>query len=874
MKEWPLFSRRRRDQSLDEEIEAHLAMATRDRIERGEDAHAAEAATHREFGNRTLIQETTREMWGWGSLEAFVKDTRHALRQLRKAPGFTLTAVLVLALGVGANTAVFSIIDAVLLRSLPYTDSDRLLWIGEVIKGNTVDEVTLTPDFLNWREQNHAFTAIGAFNVLTRTLTGVAEPVQIRTVKASSALLPLLKVQPLLGRNFSQNEDQKGHDQVAILSYSLWQQSFGGSNTAIGRDIRLDDQVFVVIGVMPREFHFPVPEAIELLTPLGKNEAAELKRSDGMTIVHDVIARLKPGVTMEQARAEMEVIQSHTAPPSFLSHAQITVRVLPLRDRLVGDVRTTLFVLLGAVGFLLVLACANVANLLLGRAVSRQREMAIRSALGASRARLVKQILVESLVLAGIGCAGGLALAFWTRSVLLSFVPKGIPGLEALPLDLRVLGFAAMSACASALIFGLGPALTAAGAPIAHSLSSSGRSLIGGTRRQLWLNLLASTQLAIAIVLLTGGGLMLQSFWNLRYRNLGFRPERLLAMRLQPSRARYPHGAKQTAFLDELLESLGNLPGVDGAAAGDLPPGDGHATNNFVIEGRPEPPAGRGMIAGQFAVSASYFRLLDIPLLKGRTLMESDTVATNPVVLINDALARRYFRGENPIGQSLRTMPADPWRTIAGVVQDVKNAGLAASPEPTIYFPYRQTGGLGDSEWIVIRTPLNPIGLESELRKRVTQLDPQQPVGQMQTLDQRLNESASRPRLATILLGCFAALGLVLATVGLYGVMSFLVRWRFSEIGIRLAIGAQPRDVMGMILIQGFKVIFAGIAVGICGALVSNRLIQSLLYGVSAVDPLTFSLTVGFLAFVALMACYIPARQASKIDPMTTLQSE
>jgi len=874
MRVWPPFSRRRRDRALDEEIEAHLAMATRDRIAQGEDPQAAEAATRREFGNRTLIQESTREMWGWGSMEAFLTDTRYALRQLRKAPGFTVAAVLVLALGVGANTAVFSIIDAVLLRPLPYADSDRLLWIGEVIKHNTADDVTLTPDFLNWREQNHVFTAMGAFNVLTRTLTGGTEPAQIRTVKASAALLPLLKAQPLLGRNFSQDEDQKGHDQVAIISYRLWQQSFGGSNAVIGQDIRLDDQVFVVIGVLPREFHFPMPESIELLTPLGKNEAAELKRGDATSIVHEVIARLKPGVTLEQARAEMEMIQSHTAPPSFMPGAQITIRVLPLRERLVGDVRTTLFVLLCAVGFLLLLACVNVANLLLSRAVSRQREMAIRSALGASRARLAKQLLVEGLVLAALSCAGGLALAFWTRSILLSFVPKGIPGLEALPLDLRVLAFAVMSACVSALIFGLGPALTVAGAPIARSLSSGGRSLIGGTRRQLWLNVLASTQLAIAIVLLTGGGLMLQSFWNLRYRNLGFRPDRLLAMRLQPSRARYPRGPKQAAFLDELLESVGNLPGVDGSAAGNLPPGDWHATNSFVIDGRPELTAGRGMIAGQFSVSASYFRLLDIPLLKGRVLMESDTAAANPVVLINDALVYRYFHDENPIGQSLRTMPTDPWRTIVGVVQDVKNAGLAASPEPAIYFPYRQTGGLGEHEWIIIRTPLNPLALELELRKRVAQLDPQQPAGEMQTLEHRLNESASRPRLAAVLLGCFAALGLVLATVGLYGVMSYLVRSRFSEIGIRLAIGAQQHDVVGMILTQGFKVIFAGIAVGICWAFFSNRLIQSLLYGISAVDPLTFGFTVGFLAFVGLMACYIPARQASKIDPMTTLRSE
>jgi putative ABC transport system permease protein len=345
-------------------------------------------------------------------------------------------------------------------------------------------------------------------------------------------------------------------------------------------------------------------------------------------------------------------------------------------------------------------------------------------------------------------------------------------------------------------------------------------------------------------------------------------------MHLQPSRARYPHGAKQTAFLDELLESVGNLPGAEGSATGNLPPGDWHATNNFVIEGRPELSAGRAMIAGQFSVSASYFRLMNIPLIRGRSLLEGDTSTTSPVVVVNDALSRRYFPGENPIGHGLRTMPTDPWRTIVGVVGDVKNAGLAASPEPAIYFPYRQTGGIGEQEWIIVRTTLNPIGLESGLRKRIAQLDSQQPVGEMQTLDHRLDESASGPRLAALLLGCFAVLGLVLATVGVYGVMSYLVRWRFSEIGIRLAIGAQPRDVVGMILIQGSKVVFTGIAVGIACALVSSRLIHSLLYGASAVDPFTFSLSVGFLAFVGLVACYVPARQASKIDPVTTLRSE
>jgi putative ABC transport system permease protein len=791
---------------------------------------------------------------------------RHSIRALWKAPGFTVVAVSVLALGVGANTAMFSVIDAVLLRSLPYADAGRLLWIGESIRGTTTDEVTLTPDFLDWRSQNELFTGMAAFNSFTRTLTGAGDPVPLRTVKASAELLPLLKVQLMLGRNFAHSEDERGRDQVAILSYGLWQRSFGGAREIIGRPITLDDQVFTVVGVLPRDFHFPAPEPVEVLTPLGKNEATELKRAAGTTIVHDVIARLKPGVTLEQARAGMEVIQSHIAPPAFLSGARITVRVLPLRERLVGNVRATLFALLCAVGFLLLMACANVANLLLGRAVSRQREMAIRATLGASRWRLAQQLFVESLILAALGCAGGLVLAFWTRSVLLSLVPKGIPGLEALPLDLRVFAFAVVSACVSALIFGPGPALTAGSAPILPSLSQDGRAVSGGTRRQLWLNLLASAQMAIGIMLLTGGGLMLQSFWNLRYRNLGFQPDRLLTARVQLNRARYPDGAKQIAYLDALLENAANLPGVEGAAAGPLPPGDGHATNGFGIEGRPPQ---RGLIARKYAVSAAYFRLLGIPVLEGRGILDSDTASANPIALVSETLARRYFPAESPIGKRIRSERIDPWRTIAGVVRDVKTAGLAAAPEPVMYFPYRQTEaiGVGEDLNILVRTALNPLAIAPELRKLA-------PLSEMRTLDQRLTESVSRPRLATVLLGCFAALGLMLATVGLYGVMSFRVRWKFREIGIRLAIGAQPSDVRRMILMQSLRVILAGVAVGVLGALALNRLIGSLLYGVSPTDPLTFVCAFGILILVGLAASLHPARQASKIDPILTLRIE
>ena len=800
-------------------------------------------------------------------MTTFFHDFRFALRQLRKSPGFALVAVLVLALGVGANTAVFSVVDAVLLRPLPYPGSDRLVSVVETFTRNTADEVTLTPDFLDWRAQNHVFTAMAGFTDRTRILTGLEEPLQLRTVKASADLLTILNVQPLLGRNFLRGEDQKGHDQVAILSYGLWQRGFGGNRNILGRSITLDDQAITVVGILPRDFRFPT-EAIDLMTPLGKNEEAELKRGNEMTGIRNVIARLKPGVSLQQARAEMDVIESHLPRP--FTNMQLSIRVLPLQERLVGNARATLLTLLCAVGFLLLMACANVANLLLSRAVARQREMAVRAALGASGARLAAQLLVESLVLGALACAGGLAVAFWTRSLLLNLVATSVTGLEALPLDFRVLAFAAMAALGSAVVFGLGPALAGAGAPIAASLSSDSRSLTGGARRQFWLNTLASAQVAIAIVLLTGGGLMLQSFWKMRYRDLGFQPNHLLMAEFTLSQSRYPAGPRQVAFLDQLVEAVRNLPGVQDAAIGVVPPGFGHATNGFGIEGRPMPP-GQFPIARQFAVSAAYLRVMGIPILRGRNLAASDTASANPVALVSETFARRFFPGEEVLGKRIRSARNEAWRTIVGVVGDVKTAGLAVAPEAVFYFPYQQAAS---DPALVIRTALDAAALGPALRKRVAQLDPLQPVASIETMEQHLTDSVSRPRLATILLACFAALGLLLAGVGLYGVMSFLVRWRFREIGIRLAIGAQPRDVMAMVLMRSLRVMLAGAAAGIGCALWLNRLMHVLLYGISPADPLTFAAAVVFLCVVGMTASYIPARQAARIDPMATLRAE
>ncbi len=550
----------------------------------------------------------------------------------------------------------------------------------------------------------------------------------------------------------------------------------------------------------------------------------------------------------------------------------MTVAVVSLQSRFVGSLRSSLFVLLCAVGFLLLMGCANLSNLLLSRAIMRQREMAIRSSLGASRLRLIKQLIGESVLLAFLGCAAGLILALCVRGLLLHLIPRNIPGLTALTLDWRVLTFALVSACLSALVFGLGPALLSSAAPMAQSLATEGRYLFAGTRRQFWLNALASVQIAIAIVLLCGGGLMLRSFWNLRYRDLGFRSGHLLTAQLHLGEASYADSSAQIVFLNKFLESLSEMPGVEAVAIGNLPPGEGHATNGFGIEGRAPKPEGRKPVAEQYAISPAYLRVLQIPVLRGRGISEDDRAGTLFVALVSETFARRNFPGQDPLGRRLRPERTAPWSTIVGVVADVKTAGLTSSPESVIYFPYAQVGAIDSDVGVLLRTAFNPAYVGPELRRRVAQLDLQQPITDIQTMDRRLNESAAKPRLAAILLAFFAALGLVLAAVGLYGVMSLLVRGKFRDIGIRLAIGAQPRDVRRMVLMQSLQIMVAGVAGGICCALLLSRLMQSLLYGISSSDPLTLGIVVALLSLVGLAASYLPARQASRIDPMTTLR--
>ncbi len=864
-----LAGRRSVEEAFDEEAAAHLDLLTDRFVRQGMTPRQARAAAQRQFGGLSQLQDSLRDQRSYPFLDSLRRDVVLSLRQIRTAPRFTAVAALALGLGIGSSTAMFSIVNAVLLRPLPYPDDDRLVWAGEVMKGSSTDEVTLTPDFLEWRRQSRVFTGMAAYNTLLRTLMENGEATQLRTVKASAALLPVLKTEPLIGRPFLPSEDRKGHDQVAILSYHLWQQAFAGDRTIIGRRITLDDGEYEVVGVLRPDFRFPALQPVDLMTPLGKDEERELTRDAGATtIVHDVIARLAPAVSLGQARAEMQVIQANLAVPSFLRRTQISVRVMPLRERFAGSMRFALITLLCAVGCVLLLVCANVANLLLGRAESRRKEMAIRGALGASRGRIVQQLLVESLMLASLGCGLGLVVAFWACRLLVSMVPQSIAGTPALPLDLRVLGFAVLSAVFCALVFGLGPALMSADV-------SESRSIPGGRHKSLWLSALASLQMAIAIVLLAGGGLMLRSFWRLRYQDLGFPPSRVVTVSINLSHARYPSADRQIVFLDAALAGLKHIPGVEEAGFGLLPPGEGHATNGFGIEGRQWPAQGRRPVARQYSVSPNFFRMLGVRLVKGREFKESDAQTGLPVAMVNDAFARSQFPVEDPLGHRVRFEANTPWRTIVGVVSDIKTAGLANTAEPAIFAPYRQSGFVGgEGAGFLIRTAADVASLAPEVRKQVARADPQQPVIRMETIEQRLTESVAGPRLAAILLGCFGALGLLVAAFGLHSVMFALVRSRFREIGIRLAMGGQPRDMIRLVLGHSLVVMVIGLTAGVVCALLLSRTLASLLYGVSGTDVPTFAASVLLLLLTGLAASWLPARQASRVDPMETLRND
>jgi putative ABC transport system permease protein len=883
------FPLRRRDQEIDEEIRAHLEMAVRDRMERGETAEQARKAVLREFGNVGLVKEVTRDMWGWGWLEQVGQDLRFGARMLIKRPGFALVAVLTLALGVGANTAIFSVVNAVLLRPLPYAEPERLVFIYDSWPGGRIPKSPLMEaEFLRLRDEARSLEQVSLYTTATLTLTGAGEPERVACGTASGDLFAALGVPVALGRTFMREEEPRGQGHVVILSHSFWERKFAGGPGVIGQALTLDGRSYTIIGVLPQGFKSP-PElqadtAIELWLPPGYNLAGPCC-SHGL----NVVARLRGGQTLEQAQAEADTIMAGVKqdyPDGFPKDGAKRALIRPLQQEIVGDLRRPLWVLLAAVLFVLLIACANVANLLLARSEARQKEIALRAALGAGRGRIIRQLLAESLLLAITGGSMGLLLASLGLRLLPALGSENIPRLQEVTLDARVLGFTLLTSLLTSVVFGLVPAYQAVKFDLQTALKEGGRAAASARGRSRLRATLVVAEVALSLVLLVGAGLLIKSFWRLRQVDTGFSAEQVLTLRLFPPASAYPDDQHVAAFYEELLQRVRSLPGVTDAAVVDaLPLGDRSGGTVLEVEGRTVELSALNS-AGWRVVSPDYFRTLGVRLLRGRFLEDADQGQARLVAVINETLARAHWPDEEPLGRRIRLLNRPPGQattaflTVVGVVADVKSDGLTEAARQEVYVPLRQREaaidgmGLERQMSLAVRSSGEPLELAKVIRQEVAAIDPNVPVASVRTMEQILATVTVQPRFNMILLGIFAAVALVMASVGIYGVLSYSVTQRTHEIGIRLALGARQGNVLKMVVSQGMVLALTGMGIGVASAFALTRLMSGLLYGVSATDPVTFVAIALLLAGVALLACYLPARRASRVDPMIALRYE
>jgi putative ABC transport system permease protein len=816
----------------------------------------------------------------------FWQDLRYGIRMLAKSRGFTAVTVLTLALGIGANTAIFSVVNAVVLRPLPFPEPNRLVAVLEKNLQRSEQRTAAAvsyPDFLDWKTQNRVFEKIAGFHTSTFTLTGVDEPEPIHSAVVSSDLFVLLGVKPALGRTFLANEDDPNAPtgRVAILSHHLWQRRFGSDPHVLGRTVQLDSQTYTIVGVMPAGFQFPIqPQSIEVWTTF----AVDSITADGSKPIaaergahyFETIARLKPQVSIQQAQADVETIMAGLARQYPDTNAHRGAVVMPELDRLVGNVRPALLVLFGAVGCVLLIACVNVANLLLGRATSREKEIAIRSALGAGRLRVLRQLLTEAVLLSLLGGALGLLLAIWGTDLLLGLTPENVPRLQAVHVDGAVLGFTMGISLLTGLVFGLLPALHLSKLDLAEPLKESGRSSTDSARSKQLRSVLVVGEVALALMPLVGSGLLIQSFLRLQRVNPGFNPRHVLTFNLGLPDARY-NTVQQAAFFRQILERVRALPGIRSASAVvPLPLSEDRVRTSFEIEGRPVPKS-EEPLTEYCSVASDYFRTMQIPLFEGRDFTEGDDMKALAVVIVNQKFAQRFFPNQNPLGKRIKpgisaTESDRVMREIVGVVGDVKHHGLGVESDPEVYVPEEQIPF--DGMALVLRTDADPRGVTAAVRGEVKSLDKDLPLYDVKPLDQYLSASVAQPRFNTLLLAVFAGVALILAAVGLYGVMSYSVAQRIHEIGIRLALGAQQKDVMKLVVGQGLVLTLGGVVIGLAGALALTRLLTALLFGVSATDPITFGSVTVLLSAVGLAACYLPARRAMRVDPMVALRYE
>ena len=819
------------------------------------------------------------------ALSDLLQDIRFSVRSLIKTPGFTAVAIIILALGIGANTAIFTVVNAVLLRPLPYSNPDRLVMLWETnprfqIAGGTVP---VTPgDFMDWREQNTVFEYVCALGVGHWNLTGSGEPERISGASVSPNLFRLMGAEPHLGRAFTNDEDTAGASKVVVISYALWQRRFAGDPGLIGQTMTLDDQGYTVIGIAPEGFQFPrakelpffvgVANQTDLWRPMTlDDEFINKKRANHQLCV---MAKLNAGVTLERAQSEMTAIAKRLA-QTYSDNQGIGVRIVPLNEQVVGNVRTALWVMMGAVALVLLIACANVANLLLARSAARQKEIAIRTALGASRSRVLRQLLTEATLLAMAGAVGGILLSVWGIKAMLSLSRDTLPRAHEIGVDASVLGFTVAIAMLTTVFFGLTPGLQSSKVNLSESLKEGSRALAGGRRSNRLRRSMVIVEIALSLVLLIGAGLMIKSLAGLLNINPGFNPANTLTMNIALPGSRYPNANRQIAFFQDVTQRVSSLPGAQSVGLiSSAPLSGGVYAGGFSIESRADAD-GENLVADRRMISPQYFNALGIPLLRGRSFADRDDQNSTGVVIVSESWARRFLPNEDPIDKRIKLGGRDssrPWLTVVGVAGDVRDAALDSDAKPCLYIPYPQFPSSSMS--LLVRAAGDPKPLIASIRNEVWSIDKDQPVTDIQTMDQSVADSVSPRRFNAMLLAIFASLALVLASVGIYGVMAYSVAQRTNEIGIRMALGAQPSDVIKLMVGHGMLLVFTGMVIGLAGAVALTRVMTSLLYGVSATDPLTFAGVSLVLVTVAFLASYIPARRAARVDPMIALRCE
>ncbi|HLZ51103.1 MAG TPA: ABC transporter permease [Candidatus Acidoferrum sp.] len=879
-----LFRRDTMEADMDEELRSHFEQQVEKLVAGGLPREEAIRRARLEFGGYEQLKEECRDARGVSAVETLLQDMRYAVHVLRKSPGFTVVGILTLALGIGANTAIFSVIDSVLLRPLPYKDPAGLVMLWENNSRHPNPHNTVSPpDFLDWQNRNSSFAEMASLFDERDNLTGNGLPQEVIVQDVSANFFSVLGVNPILGPGFRSENGKAGHDNVVILSYGFWKERFAGDSGIIGKTLVLNGKPQSIVGVAPRDFTWFIKDGSltgakpQIWTPFVFPASFSDRKDIGRFL--SVVARLKPGVTVAQAQTEMNAITARIAEeyPDF--NGYWGGNVVPVRDQISGELRPALLVLFGAVAFVLLIACANVSSLLLARASAREREIAVRTAIGAGPWRIASQLLTESILLALIGGAIGVALAVWGTNLLLTVSPKNLLDLHSVPIDWRVLSFAAGATLLAGLLFGFLPSYISAHSGISETLKEGGRGSSAGKQRRFARSAFVVAQLCLALVLLAGSGLLIRSFIRLAGVDPGFEASHLLTFKVSLPSSKYKTDAARLAFFRQLLTRISRLPGVRAASMNSFPPfsGLGSATGVHILS-QPERSMMDLPVAAVRVIGPDYFATMQIPLREGRTFTEQELTEERHVVIMNQAFVDQYLKGVNPLGQkaviymkSLKESENTP-SEIIGVVGDVRQMALNTPAEPTVYWPHPEL--VMSAMTVVVRTANDPLSLISGVRNELGQMDPEQPMASIATMDELLSGSLSRSRFTMLVLGLFAGLALVLASVGIYGVIAYGVAQRTQEFGIRIALGARRRDVLRLVLGQGTRLTLLGIGLGIIASLLVARLLATFLYGVSPTDPFTFGAVALLLAFVALVACYIPARRATRVDPMVALRYE